>query len=56
MGVSLGIAGVDVASFVNAAGIEQDALRQRRLASVDVGHDSNISQGAGHFQGLAEVS
>ena len=50
MGVRFGIAGVDVTSLVNAAGIEQDALRQRCLASVDVSHDANISEGAGHFQ------
>jgi hypothetical protein len=43
VGVRFGIAGVDVASFVNAAGIEQDALRQRGLAGVDVSHDANIS-------------
>jgi hypothetical protein len=43
VGVRFGIARVNVASFVNAAGIEQDAIRQCRLAGVDMSHDSNIS-------------
>jgi hypothetical protein len=50
MEVGFGVAVVNVAGSVNAAGIEQDALSQRGLASVDVSHDANISQSAGHFQ------
>jgi hypothetical protein len=49
MGVGFGVARVNVAGFVDAAGIEQDALRQRGLAGVDVSHDANVSQGAGHL-------
>jgi hypothetical protein len=38
-----GVAVVDLAQLMGKARIEQDALRRRRFAGIDVGHDADIS-------------
>src|SRR6185503_3118125 len=35
---------VDLTHLVGAAGVIEDALSRRRLARVDVGHDSDVAQ------------
>ena len=37
------VAAFDLVHHVNAAGVKQDPLRERRLAGVDVGRDTNVS-------------
>jgi hypothetical protein len=34
---------MDLSDAVRASGIEQDALRRRGLAGIDVGHDADVS-------------
>ncbi len=38
-----GVTVVDLAQLVGEAGVEQDALRRRRLAGIDMSHDANVS-------------
>jgi hypothetical protein len=43
MGVGLGVAVMHVTHFVDAARVEQNALRQRGFPRVDMRHDANIT-------------
>ncbi len=42
------VAAMDVADPADAAGVEQNALGERRFAGIDVGHDADVSKSEGH--------